>query len=82
MNSISGFLQKFLNLEKDNNTKLLLILNVIKKETGVELKKEMLEIKGDNLKLNCNPVFRNEIFMHQSQIEFALKQQKIFLKLI
>ncbi|MEK7200655.1 MAG: hypothetical protein AAB672_00795, partial [Patescibacteria group bacterium] len=68
MNSISGFLQKFLNLEKDNNTKLLLILNVIKKETGVELKKEMLEIKGDNLKLNCNPVFRNEIFMHQSQI--------------
>lgn len=82
MNSISGFLQKFLNLEKDNNTKLLLILNVIKKETGVELKKEMLEIKGDNIKLNCNPVFRNEIFMHQSQIEFALKQQKIFLKLI
>lgn len=82
MNSISGFLQKFLNLEKDNNTKLLLILNVIKKETGVELKKEMLEIKGDNLKLNCNPVFRNEIFMHQSQIEFALKQQKIFLKIV
>lgn len=82
MNSISGFLQKFLNLEKDNNTKLLLILNVIKKETGVELKKEMLEIKGDNIKLNCNPVFRNEIFMHQSQIEFALKQQKIFLKIV
>ena len=82
MNSISGFLQKFLNLEKDNNTKLLLILNVIKKETGVELKKEMLEIKGDNIKLNCNPVFRNEIFMHQSQIEFALNQQKIFFKIV
>lgn len=82
MNSISGFLQKFLNLEKDNNTKLLLILNVIKKETGVELKKEMLEIKGDNLKLNCNPVFRNEIFMHQSQIEDQFKNSKIFLRIV
>ncbi len=82
MNSITGFLQKFLNLEKDNNTKLSIILDVIKKETGLELTKEMLEIKGDNLKLNCNPVFRNEIFMHQSQIEFSLKQQKIFLKIV
>lgn len=82
MNSISGFLQKFLNLEKDNNTKLSIILDVIKKETNVELSKGMLDIKGDNIKLNCNPVFRNEIFMHQSQIESSLKQQKIFLRLI
>jgi hypothetical protein len=82
MLDISNFLQKFLNLEKDNNTKLSVILDVVKRETGVELKKEMLEIRGDNLKLNCNPVFRNEIFMHQSQIEESLKKQKIFLKLI
>ena len=75
MNNIAGFLQKFLNLEKYNNTKLLIILDVIKKETNLELSKEMLEIKGDNLKLNCNPVFRNEIFMHQSQIESSLKSQ-------
>lgn len=82
MNNIAGFLQKFLNLEKDNNTKLSIILEVIKKETHIELKKEMLEIKGNNVKLNCNPVFRNEIFMHQIQIENSLKSQKIFLKLI
>jgi len=81
MYNISGFLQKFLNLEKDNNTKLSLILDVIKKETGVNLTKEMLEIKGNNLKLNCNPVFRNEIFMHKSEIEDLLKTFKIFLKL-
>lgn len=82
MNNIAGFLQKFLNLEKDNNTKLSIILDVIKKETGVELKKEMLEIKGDNLKLNCNPVFRNEIFMHKEKIEEDFKNNKIFLKII
>jgi hypothetical protein len=82
MNSISGFLQKFLKLEKDNNTKLSIILDVIKKETNIDLTKEMLEIKRDNIKLKCNPVFRNEIFMHRPQIEDSLKQQKIFLKLI
>lgn len=82
MNNIASFLQKFLNLEKDNNTKLAIILEVIKKETSLELGKGMLEIKGDSLKLKCNPVFRNEIFMHQSQIEGSLKSQKIFLKLI
>lgn len=82
MYNISGFLQKFLNLEKDNNTKLSIISDVIKKETGIELSKEILEIKGDNLKLNCNPVFRNEIFMHKCQIEDSLKLQKIFLKIV
>jgi hypothetical protein len=82
MNNITNFLQKFLNLDKDNNTKLLLISEAIKKETGLELSKEMLEIKGDSLKINCNPVFRNEIFMHRSQIESSLKNSKIFLKIV
>lgn len=82
MNGISNFLQKFLKLEKDNNTKLSLILDIIKQETTIQLSKEMLEIKGDSLKLNCNPVMRNEIFMHRSEIEESLKQQKIFLKII
>ncbi len=81
MINISGFFQKFLNLEKDKNTKIILILDAIKQETGLELSAKMLEIKGDFIKLNCNPVFRNEIFMHQSQIEDALKIQKIFLKI-
>jgi hypothetical protein len=82
MNGIAGFLQKFLKFEKDNNTKISLILETIKKETGLELQKEMLEIKGDNLKLNCNPIFRNEIFMHLSQINTSLQSQKIFLKIV
>lgn len=82
MYNISGFLQKFLNLEKDNNTKLLLILDAIKQKTGLELSKEILEIRGDTLKVNCNPVIRNEIFMHKSEIEDLLKTSKIFLKII
>ena len=41
----------------------------------------MLEIKQDKLKINCNPVFRNEIFIHKNKIEDVLKSKKIFLKL-
>ena len=82
MFNISGFLEKFLSLEKDNNTKIALILETIKKETGLELTREMLDIKGESVRLNCNPVFRNEIFMHRANIEQTLKAQKIFLKLL
>ena len=82
MYNIAGFLEKFLNLEKDNNTKLSIISDVIKKETNIELKKEILEIKGDNIKLNCNPVLRNEIFMHKAEIENQLKISKIFLNIV
>ncbi|MFH0804520.1 MAG: hypothetical protein V1896_02880 [Candidatus Zambryskibacteria bacterium] len=82
MNNITNFLQKFLNLEKDNNAKLAIILDVTKQTTGLTLSREMLEIKGDNLKINCNPCQRSEIFMHCSKIEESLKQQKIFLKIV
>jgi len=82
MNGISDFLQKFLKLEKDNSIKLEAILEIIKKETNLELSKETLEIKGDNLKIKCNPVMRNEIFMHKTKIENTFKSQKIFLRLI
>jgi hypothetical protein len=82
MYNIAGFLQKFLKFEKDNNTKISLILETIKKETGLELTKENLEIKENTLKLNCSPIFRNEIFMRLPQITSALNSQKIFLKIV
>ncbi len=81
MLDISNFLQKFLNLEKDNKFKLSLIIECVKETTGLNLTTEMLEIKQDNLKINCNPVFRNEISMHKTEIEDILKSKKIFLKL-
>lgn len=82
MINISGFFQKFLNLEKDNDLKLSLILGSIKQAANLDLSKDMLEIKGDHIKLNCNPVLRNEIFMHKYKIEDSLKSQKIFLNIV
>ena len=82
MLDISNFFQKFLNLEKDNNTKLSIISDVVRQISGLTLAKEMIQIKGDQVKLNCNPVFRNEIFMCKLEIEKSLKSQKIFLNIV
>ena len=82
MISISRFLEKFLKLDKDNHLKTILILETFKKVAGLELTKENIEIKGDRIKLKVNPVFRNEIFMRKSQIEDALRDQKIFLMIV
>ena len=81
MLNITNFLEKFLKLDKDNNFKLATIIEVIKKETGIELKKEDIEIKGEQIKIKTNPVIRNEIFMHKDFVESSLKSQKIFLKI-
>ena len=81
MFNISSFFSKFVSLEKDNNTKISVILDMIKKITGLELAKEMLEVKESQLKINCNPVFKNEIFMHKSEIENSLKSKNIFLSI-
>lgn len=79
MNNIGNFLHKFFNLEKDKNTKLSTALDIIKGKTGIELPRESIQIVNECLKISCNPVFRNEIFMHKSEIENDLKSRKIFL---
>jgi len=81
MNNISGFLQKFLALDKNNKVKLSLILDVIKNKTGLLIQTENLELKDETLKIKTNPVIRNEIFIHKEEIESALKENKIFLKI-
>jgi len=82
MNNIADFFQKFLNLEKNNQAKTSIILETIKEKTGLEIKKESLEIKGDRLKINVSPIFRNEIFMRKEEIENSLRNKNIFLSLV
>ncbi len=81
MFNISNFLEKFLKLGQNNSLRRMAVLEVIKEITGIELKKEDIEIKGEQIKIKSNPVIRNEIFMHKEKIENSLKSQKIFLKI-
>jgi len=81
MNSITNFFQKFLKLEFDKNAKISAIIGAVKQFTRVEIKPEMVVLSGDRIKLQCSAVMRNEIFMHQSEIEESLKSQKIFFRI-
>ena len=82
MKGISDFFHKFLNLEKNSAAKTAAVIRAIKQTTGVELLKETIEIKGEILRIKTNPVLRNEIFLHKTQIEDLLKSQKIFLSIV
>jgi len=82
MVSLSNFLNKFLRLEKDNMFKQVVVLDIVNRVAKVNLSKEMLQIKNEELRIVCSPVFRNEIFMHKQEIEDSFKSQNIFLKII
>lgn len=82
MLEISNFLEKFLKLDENNSLKRIAVLKIIKKETGVELKKENIKIEREKIKVKSNPIIRNQIFMYKYKIEEVLKSQKIFLEII
>ncbi len=81
MLNIASFFDKFLNLDKNNNTRLFFIIEVIEESTGIKLNKENIKISGDYINIKCNPVFKNEIFFNKDKIETILKNKKIFLNL-
>lgn len=81
MNNISGFFQKFFNLENNNNLRIEFIIKTIKDFSGIDVKREELETSEQKVKINCPPAFRNQIFMHKDKIEESLRSQKIFLKI-
>jgi hypothetical protein len=82
MINISGFLNKFLKLDKDNESKKDVAISTIKFFAGIDVPVDRLEIKGDKLFIKCSPSIRNEIFMHQESIKNSLVSQNIFLDLV
>ena len=62
--------------------KQVVVLDIVNRVAKVNLSKEMLQIKNEELRIVCSPVFRNEIFMHKQEIEDSFKSQNIFLKII
>lgn len=81
MFNIKEFFEKFRNIEKGSKERLEVIIKTIKWHTKIELSIENLEVGENNIKLKCNPVFKNEIFMKKEVIEEDLRNQKIYLKL-
>lgn len=81
MDNISGFFQKFFNLENNKNLRIGAIIESIKDISGVDVKPGDLETSESKVKINLPPAFRNQIFMHKDKIESSLRSQKIFLRI-
>lgn len=81
MINISGFFDKFIKLDKNNNERLFSIIKIIENHTGIKLNKENIIISNENISIKCNAVFKNEIFFNKSKIESDLNKNKIFLSL-
>lgn len=81
MDGIENFFHKFLKIDKENNNKIDIILDIIKKNTKISLKKEDINLVGDKIKIKSNPVVKNEIIINKNSIETDLLSNKIFLKI-
>jgi len=75
MIEIKDLLLNLRNLLLTEDSKKPLIIDIILKATGLELKKENLEIKGGVLYLNIKPIYKNEIFIKKDEILSQLKQK-------
>ena len=75
MIEIKDLLLNLRNLLLTEDSKKPLIIDIILKATGLELKKENLEIKGGVLYLIIKPIYKNEIFIKKDEILSQLKQK-------
>lgn len=77
MFNISSFLDKFLKNIKSQDLYNEGVIEVIKKTTGIELKKEDLEIKDCVLFIKSNGAIKNKMFIFKSKI---LEEINTFIK--
>ena len=74
MIEIKDLLARFNNLLFSEEIKKNAILGAVKQVIGVDIKSEDVKIKNNIIYLNIKPIYKNEIFLKQEQIFFALKK--------
>ncbi len=80
MFNISNFFDKFKKIQQNNLNTKEFIIEIIKNKLNIEIKKEDIEIKNSQIKINCNPIVRSEIYMSKQKIESELLQNNFNLK--
>jgi len=68
MFNISALLQKFSKQIGESESEKEQIHMIIFKHTGLEIKKNLFEIKNYILYIDVSPVFKNKIFMYKRNI--------------
>lgn len=74
MIEIKDLLIKFNKLVDNEELKISIIREVIKDVLKIEIPKEKISFKNGILKLDINPLFKNEIFIHKDLILSKIKE--------
>ena len=79
MLNIKEFFEKFSKIQKDVILSKQKVADVIKKISGVDIDQTKIRFENGILRLDINPVLKNEIFMHKNKIlnEFKLNTLSI-----
>ncbi len=80
MFNISNFFEKFKKLQQNNQNTKDTIIRVIKKILNIDIKKEDIEVKNNQINIKCNPIIRSEIYMSKNALEAELILNNFNLK--
>lgn len=68
LSSIQRFLEVYKEKLFSEDEKRKILVDVIKKKTGITLKQDALTLKKNILYVTASPIVRNEIFMHKAAL--------------
>lgn len=81
MFNISSFFEKFKQSDIDRGAKINEVIKTIENQIHIVLKPEEICIsQNGNIKINSNPVKRNEIFMSKEKIMTTLRSGGLFVR--
>lgn len=78
MFDIKNFLNKFKGQIEEGSLNILNILDILKKETGIDFKKDDLEIKNGVLFIKTTPIKKNIIFIKKNDLLKVFSSFSIF----
>ncbi len=80
MLKLSNFFQKFKNIEKDKEERLLEIIQAVREGCGVLLSPQEVVVESEAVRIASSPLKRNNIFMYKEKILESLKSRGLKIK--
>jgi hypothetical protein len=74
MIEIKDLLLRFNNILLSEKIKKEIILDVLSRVVGLQIKPEDIKIKNNTVFLNIKPIYKNEIFLKKEEIFLKLKE--------
>lgn len=74
MFSLNIFLEKFKNITPPDEAIRLLLAEMVKEETGIEVSKKNISIRNNIAYIKTTPIYKNEIYIQKGKIILKIKE--------